>query len=60
MKCDRCGKETNDYRRIKPMDKTIKGMDEVLCQDCLEKEMEIWRQVENDTAYDYGYDGDGW
>jgi len=57
--CDFCGRETDDYKLIPELD------NQVMCQDCLESEVDAWRKIESDgfldeTAYDYGYDGEGW
>ena len=56
--CSFCGKETDNFK-IMPEDLTI------MCQECLEKEIEFARKVENDgerddDPYDFGYGGDGW
>ena len=58
-KCDFCGNETDDYKVIPELDSKI------MCQECLEKEIEFARKVENDgerddDPYDFGYGGDGW
>jgi len=47
MKCNKCNQEKDDYTIIKPIDETIKNMDEIICHDCLEDEIEIYRQMEN-------------
>lgn len=50
--CDFCGKETDDYKIISELD------NQVMCQECLEQEADFYWQ-NNDTPYDYGYDGEG-
>lgn len=52
--CDFCGRETDDYKLIPELD------NQVMCQECLSREIDTWNEIENDVPYDWGYDGEGW